>query len=236
MDASPLDLGEWPAVEAGSDEAIVVVIVDDHGLFSRGLELLINAASEGRIKVAGRTEDAAEAVTLVRHHRPQVALIDLAMPPPGGLGAIREVKKHYPKVKVLALSGTDDRDLALEALAAGADGFMAKSSDPEVLVPPLMSLGAGMSVLPTSLLGVLVTPYSQGRRAVLEKLTEEEIALWQMVARAMESAEIAEKLYVSERTAKRMIVSLLRKLGVANRIEAAVLAGRVALLDETAEG
>jgi two-component system nitrate/nitrite response regulator NarL len=236
MDASPLDLREWPAVEAGKDEAIVVVIVDDHGLFSRGLELLINAASEGRIKVAGRTEDAAEAVTLVRHHRPQVALIDLAMPPPGGLKAIKEVKKHYPKVKVLALSGTDDRDLALEALAAGADGFMAKSSDPEVLVPPLMSLGAGMSVLPTSLLGVLVTPYSQGRRAVLDKLTEEETTLWRMVARAMESAEIAEKLYVSERTAKRMIVSLLRKLGVNNRIEAAVLAGRVALLDETAEG
>jgi two-component system nitrate/nitrite response regulator NarL len=235
MDAPPVHLREWPAVEAGSDQPIVVVIVDDHGLFSRGLELLINAASEGRIRVAGRTEDAAEALTLVRHHRPQVALIDLAMPPPGGLGAIREVKKHYPKVKVLALSGTDDRDLALEALAAGADGFMAKSSDPDVLVPPLMSLGAGMSVLPTPLLEVLVTPYAQGRRAVLEKLSEEEIALWRMVSQALESAEIAERLYVSERTAKRMIVSLLRKLGVANRIEAAVLAGRIALLDETTE-
>jgi DNA-binding NarL/FixJ family response regulator len=125
--------------------------------------------------------------------------------------------------------------MALEALAAGADGFMAKSSDPDVLVPPLLSLGAGLSVLPTPLLGVLVTPYAQGRRAVLDKLSEEEITLWRMVAQALESAEIAERLYVSERTAKRMIVSLLRKLGVANRIEAAVLAGRIALLDATTE-
>lgn len=230
MDSPAIELREF-----GVEDAIVVVIVDDHGLFSRGLELLINAASEGRIRVAGRTEDAAEALTLVRHHRPQVALIDLAMPPPGGLGAIREVKKHYPKVKVLALSGTDDRDLALESLAAGADGFIAKSSDPEVLVPPLLSLGAGLSVLPTPLLGLLVKPYAQGRRAVLDRLSEDEIALWRMVAQAAESAEIAERLYVSERTAKRMIVSLLRKLGVGNRIEAAVLAGRIGLLDETPE-
>ncbi|HEY0397070.1 MAG TPA: response regulator, partial [Acidimicrobiia bacterium] len=66
------------------NEPIVVVIVDDHGLFSRGLELLLAAASEGRIRVAGRTESADEALALVRRHRPSAALVDLAMPPPGG--------------------------------------------------------------------------------------------------------------------------------------------------------
>jgi DNA-binding NarL/FixJ family response regulator len=212
-------------------EPIVVVIVDDHGLFSRGLELLLSAASEGRIKVAGRTESADEALALVRRNRPQVALVDLAMPPPGGIGAIQEIAHHYPEVRILALSGTDDREMALEALAAGAHGFIPKSSDPDVLVPPLLSLGAGLSVLPTSLLEALVHLRATRRPAVMAKLDDEEIALWRLVARGLESLEIAERTYVSERTAKRMVASLLRKLEVANRVEAALLAGRVGLLD-----
>jgi len=214
------------------NEAIVVVIIDDHGLFSRGLELLLSAASEGRIKVAARTESAEEALALVRRHRPQVALVDLAMPPPGGVGAIREIAHHYPEVRILALSGTDDRDLALEALAAGAHGFIPKSSDPDVLVPPLLSLGGGLSVLPTSLLQALVELRTTRRPAAVAKREEDEIALWRLVARGLESLEIAERTFVSERTAKRMIASLLRKLEVANRVEAALLAGRVGLLDD----
>jgi DNA-binding NarL/FixJ family response regulator len=213
-------------------EPIVVVIVDDHSLFSRGLELLLSAASEGRIKVAGRTENADEALALVRRHRPSVALVDLAMPPPGGVGAIREIAHHYPEVRILALSGTDDRELALEALAAGAHGFIPKSSDPDVLVPPLLSLGGGLSVLPTSLLGALVELRATRRPALLTKLDDEEIALWRLVARGLESLEIAERTFVSERTAKRMVASLLRKLEVGNRVEAALLAGRVGLVDD----
>ena len=216
------------------NEPIVVVIVDDHSLFSRGLELLLSAASEGRIRVAERTENAEEALALVRRHRPQVALVDLAMPPPGGVGAIRAIAHHYPGVRILALSGTDDRELALEALAAGAHGFIPKSSDPDVLVPPLLSLGGGLSVVPTSLLETLVRLRATRRPAVLDKLDEDEVALWRLVARGLESLEIAERTFVSERTAKRMIASLLRKLAVANRVEAALLAGRVGLLDDDA--
>jgi two-component system nitrate/nitrite response regulator NarL len=216
----------------GDPEPIVVVIIDDHGLFSRGLELLLSAASEGRIKVAGRTESADEALALVRRNRPQVALVDLAMPPPGGVGAIREIAHHYPAVRILALSGTDDRELALEALAAGAHGFIPKSSDPDVLVPPLLSLGGGLSVLPTSLLESLVALRATRQPAVLARLDDDETALWRLVAQGLESLEIAERTFVSERTAKRMVASLLRKLGVANRVEAALLAGRVGLLDD----
>jgi DNA-binding NarL/FixJ family response regulator len=220
----------------GESEPIVVVIIDDHGLFSRGLELLLSAASEGRIKVAGRTESADEALALVRRNRPQVALVDLAMPPPGGVGAIREIAHHYPAVRILALSGTDDRELALEALAAGPHGFIPKSSDPDVLVPPLLSLGGGLSVLPTSLLESLVALRATRQPAVLARLDDDETALWRLVAQGLESLEIAERTFVSERTAKRMVASLLRKLGVANRVEAALLAGRVGLLDDEPPG
>ena len=209
---------------------VTVVLIDRDLLFSRGLELLLSAASEGRIKVAERTESAEEALALVRRNRPQVALVDLAMPPPGGVGAIREIAHHYPQVRILALSGTDDRELALEALAAGAHGFIPKSSDPDVLVPPLLSLGGGLSVLPTSLLEALVALRATRRPGVMAKLDDDEVSLWRLVAKGLESLEIADRTFVSERTAKRMVASLLRKLGVANRVEAAALAHRLNLL------
>src|SRR2546421_4815721 len=181
----------------GGTEPIVVVIVDDHGLFSRGLELLLSAASEGRIKVAERTESADEALALARRNRPQVALVDLAMPPPGGVGAIREIAHHYPEVRILALSGTDDRDLAVAALAAGAHGFIPKSSDPDVLVPPLLSLGGGLSVLPPPL-----PPAPVGLRATRPpgapaQLQEGENALGGPVAPGLQSLQIAPRALVS---------------------------------------
>lgn len=217
-------------------DELVVVVVDDHGVFSRGLELLLNVASEGRIRVAGRTEDAKEAVGLVRRHQPHVAIVDLAMPPPGGVAAIRDISHHYPQVRILALSGTDSRDLALEALAAGAQGFIPKSSNPDVLVPPLLSLAEGLSMLPHELLRFLVTAADPKGRAVLDQLDDDEIRYWKLLARGVAWNDIATELFVSERTAKRMLASLLRKLRVGNRIEAAVLAGRINLLYDDDQG
>ncbi|MGH8999329.1 MAG: response regulator transcription factor [Acidimicrobiia bacterium] len=209
-----------------------MVVVDDHSIFARGLELLLSAASEGRIRVAGRTEDAGEAIELVRREHPHVAIVDLAMPPPGGQAAIAEIAGHYPAVRILALSGTESRHAALAALAAGAHAFIPKSSNPEVLVPPLLSLGAGLSVVPEPLLRELIRSAGVESRAVLSGLDPDDIRLWQLLARGQDSHEIAEQVFVSERTAKRMVAALLRKIGVANRIEAAVLAGRIGLLDE----
>jgi len=222
------------APNANAKAELVLVVVDDHGIFARGLELLLGVASNGRIRVAARTEHASEALDLVRRHRPHVAIVDLAMPPPGGLGAIKEIRRHYPAVRILALSGTESREEAIGALAAGASGFIPKSSSPEVLVPPLLSLAAGMSVVPDELLRHLVDLCDPASRSVVSELEDEEIKLWRLVAQGLDSSEIAEQLYVSERTAKRMVASLLRRLGVGNRIEAAVLAGRAGLLTDGA--
>jgi DNA-binding NarL/FixJ family response regulator len=212
-------------------EVLTVILVDDHQLFSRGLELLLNTDPASGVKVLARTEDAAKAVELVRHHRPKVAIIDLVMPPPGGLAAVEAVKRHYPEVRVLALSGNDDVISAVDALRAGADGFLLKSSEPDELVPPLIALASGVSIVPAPVMHALLDAKASSGETRLAGLTDEDIILLRLVASGLESVEIAEHLHVSERTAKRLVAALLRRIEVANRVQAAAFAGRAGLLE-----
>ncbi|RTL70762.1 MAG: response regulator transcription factor [Pseudonocardiaceae bacterium] len=210
----------------------VVVIVDDHALFAEGLALLLESRAGDAFVVAGSSTAGEEAVALVGKHAADIAIVDLALPPLGGVETIRRVKAAYPATRVLALSGTEDLELAAAALRAGADGYLGKSADPQVLVAPLLALVAGVRVVRAELLDALLVAADRTADGLLERLTERDVELWTMLARGCETSEIARPLLVSERTAKRMIASLLHKLGAANRIEAAALAGRAGLLDE----
>src|SRR5262249_36783947 len=153
-----------------------------------------NTMPGSSIRVVGRSDDAATALDLVRRLRPALAVIDLAMPPPGGVEAIRQVKHDYPKVRVLALSGTDQVEFAIAALRAGADGFMMKSSEPELLIPPLLSLALGVSVMPKPLLTSLLKSGDRPARTALSDLSDEERALWLHIAKGLETQEIADRL------------------------------------------
>jgi len=213
------------------DRRHVVVIVDDHALFAEGLALLLESRAGADFLVAGSTTAGEEAVALVGRHGADIAIVDLALPPLGGVETIRRVKAAYPATRVLALSGTEDLELAAAALRAGADGYLGKSADPQVLVAPLLAMVAGVRVLRPELLDALLTAADRPADGLLDRLGDRDVELWTMLARGLETSEIARPLLVSERTAKRMIASLLHKLGAANRIEAAALAGRAGLLD-----
>ncbi|NMI00932.1 response regulator [Pseudonocardia acidicola] len=210
----------------------VVVIVDDHALFAQGLALLLESRAGDTFTVAGSVTAGEEAVALVGRHRADIAIVDLALPPLGGVETIRRIKAAYPATRVLALSGTEDLSLAAAALRAGADGYLGKSADPEVLVAPLLAIVAGVRVLRPELLDALLSASDRTVDGLTERLGPREIELWTLLARGLETSEIARPMLVSERTAKRMIASLLHKLGAANRIEAAALAGRCGLLDD----
>jgi two-component system, NarL family, nitrate/nitrite response regulator NarL len=213
------------------DGRYVVVIVDDHALFSQGLALLLQARAGETFTVAGSTTAGEQAVALVGRERADIAIVDLALPPLGGVETIRRVTAAYPATRILALSGTEDLDLAAAALRAGAAGFLPKSADPEVLVAPLLAITAGVRVLGADLLDALLAASNRSGDGVVDRLGSRELQLWTLLARGLETSEIARPMLVSERTAKRMIASLLHKLGAANRIEAAALAGRYGLLD-----
>ncbi len=209
----------------------VVVIVDDHALFSQGLALLLESRAGDRFVLAGSTTAGEQAVALVGRERADIAIVDLALPPLGGVETIRRIVAAYPATRILALSGTDDLGLAAAALRAGAAGFLPKSADPQVLVAPLLAITAGVRVVDPDLLDALLRAGDRTGDGVVDRLGSREIQLWTMLARGLETSEIARPMLVSERTAKRMIASLLHKLGAANRIEAAALAGRYGLLD-----
>jgi two-component system nitrate/nitrite response regulator NarL len=208
---------------------IRIALVDDHPLFVRGLQLLLPEVSEGRATIVATTHDASAAASLISRTLPDLALVDLHMPAPGGVRAIGAIRRTTPRVRIVAMSGDDDPAPAVEALRAGAEGFLPKSSDAEDLLQPLLALLDGWAVLPPHLLGALLAPL-RGARPAPAALDDAERALLQLIAAGATTTEIAERLHVSERTVKRMIATLLRKLRVTSRTEAAALAGSAGLL------
>ncbi|OBF25112.1 response regulator transcription factor [Mycobacterium sp. ACS4331] len=208
------------------------MIVDDHELFAEGLELLFARDWAEQFVIGGRTTFVEEAADLATSRDADLAIVDLSMPPLGGVAAIRHIKARHPRTRVLALSGTGDMQLAEEALRAGADGFLPKTLRPEALVGPLTSIAAGLRVVDPALLDALLSGTRKPSGDVLTSLTPAELKLWALLSTGMETADIAARMVVSERTAKRMVASLLNKLGVSNRIAAAALAGRSGILDD----
>ena len=207
-----------------------LIVVDDHPLFTRGLALLLPEVSDGRVRVVGTTDDASAAAALVQRFRADVAVVDVQMPPPGGSRAIAAVRRVEPTVRVVAMSGMADEDAAVEALRAGASSFLPKTADPEALVQPLLAVLDGWSVLPEPLLRRLLERAAPGEEeGIAGQLSADERRLWRLIAAGAGTVDIATALHVSERTAKRLVAHLLRRLRVSSRVEAAALAGRVGL-------
>ncbi|MGW4500196.1 response regulator transcription factor [Micromonospora sp. NPDC004336] len=204
-----------------------LALVDDHPLFVRGLELLLPASTGGRAEVVGSTGDASAAASLVSRCLPDLALVDLHMPAPGGIRAVAAIRRTTPRVRVVAMSGDEDPGPALQALRAGAEAYLPKTAEPEELLRPLLAVLDGWAVLPAALLRALLRP---GRASPVD-LDPEEQRLLRAIAGGHSTLEIAERMHVSERTVKRMTAALLRKLRVSSRAEAAALAGHAGLVD-----
>ncbi len=215
---------------------VSVIVVDDHPLFTRGLSLLLPEVSGGAVRVVGTTDDASAAAALALRTQADLAVVDLQMPPPGGVRAIAAVLRVQPLLRVVAMSGQADEHAAIEALRAGAAAFLPKTAAPEALVRPLLDVLDGWSVVPEALLRSLLERSVPGEdEGVVSRLTADERRLWRLVAAGAGTVDIAMTLHVSERTAKRLVAQLLRRLGVSSRVEAAALAGRAGL-DQRASG
>jgi two-component system nitrate/nitrite response regulator NarL len=179
--------------------------------------------------VVGSTGDATAAAALVRRCAPDLTMVDLHLGAPGGLRAISTIRHCEPRHRIVAMSGADEETLALEALRAGAEGYLPKASAPEDLIPMLRAVLEGWSVLPRALLAPMLG-LTRGHTAARLDLRPEERHLLRLIAAGCSTVEIADGLHVSERTVKRLTAALLRKLRVSSRTQAAALAGDAGLL------
>jgi two-component system nitrate/nitrite response regulator NarL len=212
--------------------AVRIVIIDPQPLFSRGLAMLLPAMSDGRAKVVESVPTAGEAAGAVRRTRPDLVLVDLGLPPPGGLRAISAIRRTEPAVTVIAMTVRTEDQATLDAVHAGARGVLTKTAEPEDLLPPLLALVEGWAVLPADVLARLTAEAGGHARQMRERLDADDRRLWRLLATGRTLAQIAGELHVSERTVKRLTSALLRRLRVDTRTEAAALAGRSGLLDE----
>jgi two-component system nitrate/nitrite response regulator NarL len=215
----------------GQSGTVRIVIVDQQPLFSRGLAMLLPSVSAGRVEVVACVGTAGEAAGTVRRHRPELALVDLELPPPGGVRAITAIRRTEPAVAVIAMTSAADQELALHAVHVGARGVLSKTAEPEDLLPPLLALVDGWAVVPREVLAQLSATGGNARR-LQDRLDSEDRRLWRLLSTGRTLGQIGVELHVSERTVKRLTAALLRRLQVTSRTEAAALAGRSGLLDE----
>ena len=211
---------------------IRVLIVDDQALVRTGLRMILEAEPE--IEVAGEAADGEEAIDLVRRHRPDVVLMDVRMPRMDGVEATRRLAGPgigHP-IKVLILTTFDLDEYVVEALRAGASGFMLKDAPAEQLVEAIRVVAAGEALLAPSVTRRLLDRFVAGlppaapggESARVASLSERELEVLKLMARGLSNAEIADKLVVSETTVKTHVSKVLMKLGLRDRVQAVVLA------------
>ncbi|UCC86495.1 MAG: response regulator transcription factor [Anaerolineales bacterium] len=216
-------------LRAGNGESVRVLIADDHIIVRRGIRALLE--TEPNIEVAGEAENGKEAVAEAERIQPDVILMDLVMPEMDGIEAIRRITASQPEARILVLTSFAADDKVFPAIKAGALGYLLKDSGPDELVGAIHQVYRGESSLhPTiarKLLQELSRPLEQPPAP--EPLTEREVEVLQLVARGQSNQEIAEKLVISEATARTHVSHILRKLHLASRTQAALYALREGL-------
>ena len=204
---------------------ITVLIADDHPVVRQGLRVLLSVQDD--IAVAGEAADGREAVDLAMELAPDVILLDLKLPGLDGLGVLAELRDRGQPARVLVLTSTADPASVTLAMRAGAAGFLYKDVDPDALVRAVRAVNDGNTLLAPEAAGLLVRS-GASRDAVqgLGALTGREREVLAQIAEGRSNREIARLLRVSEKTVKTHVSSVLAKLGVADRTQAALYAVR----------
>ncbi|OGS00346.1 MAG: hypothetical protein A2V88_06315 [Elusimicrobia bacterium RBG_16_66_12] len=203
---------------------ITVVIADDQTLFREGIKDLLE--NEKNIQVVGEAADGREALRLVKKVKPNVILLDIKLPHMDGIEATRQIHKDCPTTNVLILSGYEDEAHVMEAIQAGANGYLSKMLPASELVNALKTFANQGVMIPQPVMSKLIDGLrnmgSANTEASLVALTKTEIKVLALLGRGMSNKEIAGALACSVKTVKNHLNSMFQKLNVSNRTEAVV--------------
>jgi len=196
--------------------SIRILIADDHGIVRSGLRLLLERQHD--MEVVGEAEDGVDALERVLAIRPDVAILDVAMPRMTGLQATHEIKRQSPDTQVLVLSMHDDERYLFEALRAGASGYVLKRAADQDLVDAVRATARGEPFLNPAAQQRLIREYLERGEEPTE-LTPREAEIVKLIAEAHTNKEIAEILHLSEKTVESHRANVLQKLGMRDRVE-----------------
>ncbi len=243
------DSGKPETGHAQQPEPIRVLIVDDHAVVRQGLRTFLalhgeashTDASAPPIEVVAEASNGLEAVDLARRLQPDVILLDLVMPEMDGIEATAMIVEHSPHSRIIILTSFGDEDKVFPAIRAGAQGYLLKDISPNDLVQAVQSVYLGQVQLHPDIARTLMAAVASQKEAVadqrsapFEGLTERELEVLSQIAQGFNNREIASKLVISEKTVKTHVSSILGKLHLEDRTQAAIYALRHGLATDDA--
>ena len=209
---------------------IRVLIADDHAVVRQGLRTFLELQED--IEVVGDAADGEAALAGVQRHEPDVVLMDLVMPNLGGVEAIRRLRALRPETRVLVLTSFLDDEKLFPAVRAGAAGYLLKDVEPAELVRAIRTVADGEALLHPAVAARLMEEFSDTERPVAEEaLTAREREVLLLIARGLPNKQIALELGIAEKTVKTHVSSILSKLGLTDRTQAALYAVRAGLIE-----
>ena len=212
--------------------SIRVMVVDDHEVVRTGLKAILEA--EGDLEVVGEADSAGEAVRKVPQLDPHVVLMDVRMEGMSGIEACRLIKSAHPQVNVLMLTSFGEEEAVTSAILAGASGYLLKNVGRADLIKSIHAVAKGDNLLDPAVTGKVMERLAklarEEKQRVVDAVSEREKEVLALVAQGLTNKEIAEKLVISENTARNHVSRILDKLGLSRRTEAATFAAQHGML------
>jgi DNA-binding NarL/FixJ family response regulator len=232
------DVASEPGPGVPGSEPIRVLVVDDHAVFRRGLQMVLE--QEPDIEVVGEAGDGTEAVTMAANTAPDIVLLDVRMPKRGGIDACTAIKDAVPSVAIIMLTISDEEADLYDAIKAGAVGYLLKDIPIDEVATAVRAVRGGQSYISPSMASKLLTEFAtmvrrsdERQQLPAPKLTDREMEVLKLVAKGLNNRDIAKQLFISENTVKNHIRNILEKLQLHSRMEAVVYAVREKLLEIT---
>ncbi|MBS4537207.1 response regulator transcription factor [Clostridium sp. D2Q-11] len=207
------------------DNNISIMIADDHSLMRQGLKKILEL--EEGLQVIAEAADGEEAILKAIEKRPNVILLDINMPTVNGIEALRRLKDVGSESKIIILTIHDDREYLFQTVNMGADGYVLKDSDSDTLIKAIKDVNQGKTYIQPSLATLLVKEYGNNvpeEKSKKDSLTRREYEVITLIAEGLNNREIAEKLFISEKTVKNHVSNIFKKIEVNDRIQAAIFA------------
>ena len=206
--------------QPAKERAVTVFLLDDHELVRRGLREFLG--EEGDLEIVGEAGTAAEALVAIADARPDVAIIDVRLPDGNGIEVCREVKSQFPDTKCLILTSYADEEALIDAVVAGASGYVLKETKTSELVRDIRKLAAGESLIDPALKKEVLSRAAETQPG----LSPQEERILELIGEGLTNRQIGERLHLAEQTVKNYVSRLMSKLGFERRVQAALYATR----------